>query len=92
MAADSFYFALEFSSQGVPAGLLGELTSRVLEHVGSSADHMPDLPDALQKAVASGRIGAEGRCDVQFRAHSGTLEIVVSSNGGRIWQTSHVIP
>lgn len=90
----NFYFKLEFSSQGVSAELLNELTSEVLHHVGLSPDAVPDVMPALQKAVATGTagIGSPGdqsrRCDVQFRAQSGKLDILVSSNGGRIWQTS----
>jgi hypothetical protein len=92
VAAPEFYFALEFSSQGVPAGLLGELASQVLDHLGCRDGSAPDLPEALQEAVASGVTSAGDRCDVQFRAHGGTLEILVSRNGGRIWQASRHIP
>ena len=93
----TFYFKLEFSSQGVSADLLNELTSQVLRHVGSSADAVPEVLPALQKAVASGTAGISSpgdqsrRCDVQFRAQGGKLDILVSSNGGRIWQTSLAI-
>jgi hypothetical protein len=87
VAAQQFFFTLEFSSQGVSASLLGDLTAQVLEHVGST-NPPPELIDSLQKAVAKGSAGADSRCDVQFRAQPGTLEIVVSSNGGRVWQTS----
>jgi hypothetical protein len=95
-----FFFKLEFSSQGVSADLLKELTAQVLQHVGSSPDALPDLAEALQKAVATGTSApgttsgpgdASRRCDVQFRAHGGTLDIVVSANGGRVWQVSHPI-
>jgi hypothetical protein len=92
-----FFFKLEFSSQGVTADLLKELTKQVLQHVGSSPDALPDLAEALQKAVATGAGAAPGsadasrRCDIQFRAHGGTLDILVSANGGRVWQISHPI-
>lgn len=92
MPAHEFFFALEFSSQGVAAPLLGELAAQVLGHVGCSPADVPELTDALDKAVAKGAFGGERRCDVQFRAGNGTLEILVSSNGGRIWQTSRSIP
>jgi hypothetical protein len=90
----NFYFKLEFSSQGVSAELLNDLVSQVLRHIGSSLDAVPDVMPALHKAVATGTAGIAGpadqsrRCDVQFRAHGGTLDILVSANGGRIWQTS----
>ena len=92
MASQPFFFTLEFSSQGVSAGLLGELTTQVLEHVGSSKEAVPQLVESLQQAVAEGAAGADRRCDVQFQAQRGKLEIVVSSNGGRLWQTSLPLP
>ena len=92
MAAQPFFFTLEFSSQGVSADLLGDLTAQVLEHVGSSKAAVPELIASLQQAVAKGSAGADRRCDVQFQAQRGTLEIVVSSNGGRLWQTSLPLP
>lgn len=91
MASHDFLFALEFSSQGVSAALLTELASQVLSHVGSSQEAMPELAEALKTAVAAGLAAGERRCDVQFRAHGGALDVVVASNGGRIWQTSHRI-
>jgi hypothetical protein len=92
VAAHDFFFALEFSSQGASASLLGDLAARVLGHVGCSPEDVPALADALEKAVAKGAYGGERRCDLQFRAGNGTLEILVSANGGRIWQTSRSIP
>ncbi len=88
MSAKPFYFALEFSSQGASAQLLGDLAAQVLEHAGSSRDAVPELTESLQKAVAQGTAAADSRCDVQFRLQPGKLEIVVSSNGGRVWQTT----
>ena len=92
MTTDDFFFALEFSSQGVPADLLEALAAHVLEHVGSSGAPMPELTRALQTAVDKGTAAGVHRCDVQFRASGGKLDIVVSSNGGRIWQDSLPIP
>ena len=86
-----FFFALEFSSQGVSARLLTELASQVLLHVGSSPEAVPDLAQALQEAVAQDAATSERRCDVQFHVHGGHLDILVSSNGGRVWQTSRPI-
>jgi hypothetical protein len=90
VTAHQFYFSLELSSQGVEASLVEELAAQVLEHVGCSREEIPELADALERAVARNAFG-ERRCDVQFRAQNGTLEILVSSNGGRIFQTSRPI-
>lgn len=86
MASHSFLFALEFSSQGVPGDLLGDLATHVLAHVGTSKDRLPELARLLQKAASQGAAGS--RCDVRFQAQPGRLEIVVSSNGGRLWQAT----
>jgi anti-sigma regulatory factor (Ser/Thr protein kinase) len=88
--AHQFYFSLELSSQGVEASLVEDLAAQVLEHVGCSREDIPELAGALEQAVARNAFG-ERRCDVQFRAHNGRLEILVSSNGGRIFQTSRTI-
>jgi hypothetical protein len=91
VTASPFYFALEFSSQGVPASLLEALAAQVLGHVGCSRQDVPELTDALGKAAE--KTGQpERRCDVQFRAQDGKLEILVSSNGGRLFQISRVLP
>jgi hypothetical protein len=85
-----FFFALEFFSQGAPASLLGDLASQVLDHVGCVPGEVLGLTEALQQAVEADVLGTS-RCDVQFRAQHGMLDILVSSNGGRIWQTSRPI-
>jgi hypothetical protein len=86
VVATPFFFALEFSSQGVPANLLGDLAAQVLRHVGVAKAGVADAIRSLEEAVAKGSSGA--RCDVRFQMQPGKLEIVVSSNGGRVWQTS----
>jgi hypothetical protein len=91
VAAHQFYFALEVSSQGAEASLLEDLAAHVLEHVGCTHNDVPGLNGALEAAVAKGAFG-QSRCDVQFRAQNGELEILVSSNGGRVFQTSRTLP
>jgi hypothetical protein len=86
-----FYFALEVSSQGVPPGLLDDLASHVLDHLGCRREKLTGLPEALQRAADTAGAGGN-RCDVQFRAQGGALQIIVTANGGRIWQTSTEIP
>ena len=86
-----FFFALEFSGQGISAGLLTELASQVLRHVGSSPEAVSELAEALQQAVAEETGTGERRCDLQFRAYGGHVHILMSSNGGRVWQTSRPI-
>jgi len=91
VAGNDFVFALEFSSQGAPVTLLHELAAYVLSYVGCAAADLPDLTSALERAVADASVGRR-RCDVQFRVNHPKLEILVSANGGRVWQASHPIP
>jgi hypothetical protein len=83
-----FFFALEVSSQGVPAALIEDLAEHVFTYVHCAATQVEGLSDALARAAGTGA----SRCDVQFRAKGGELDVLVTSNGGRIWQTSIQIP
>jgi hypothetical protein len=87
-----FYFALEVSSQGAPATLVEDLAAQVFRYVGCSPTAVPGLTRAFEEAVAATAAGGDRRCDVQFRAHNGTLDVLVSSNGGRLWQETFAIP
>ena len=92
MGSPDFFFALEFSSQGAPASLVEDLAANVFRHVGCDPAHAEGLSDALERAVATGALGGDRRCEVQFSARNGTLEVLISSNGGRVWQTEILIP
>lgn len=91
MTVQDFFFSLEFSSQGVPAALLEDLAAHVLKYVGAAETELPELSAALEQAVATGSARGQARCDVQFRVAASKLEIVVTANGGRVWQTTRVI-
>lgn len=92
MASRDVSFTIDCSSQGAPLALVEELADGIFRHFGCSVSHVTGLQDALRKA--SGAPGVEGvrRCDVQFVAKNGTLEVLVSSNGGRLWQTTVHLP
>jgi hypothetical protein len=92
VAAEEFFFLLEFSSQAAPAALLDDLAAKVLAYVGVEDRALPGFSDALKQAGMSGAVGGASRCDVQFRVHGAKLEVVVTVNGGRIWQTTRAIP
>lgn len=92
MSPAPFKFTLELSGQGVSAPLLEQLAGQVIRHVGASSVPMEQLRGALAQATADGTFGGARRCDVQLRAHNQKLEILVSANGGRLWQTSCDIP
>lgn len=89
MPDHDFFFSLELSSQGLPAALLEDLALNVFRHVGCAPGHAEDLRLAVQRAVedTAGSAGPR-RCDVQFRAGHRKLEVLVTANGGRIWQAT----
>ncbi len=88
MASHEFFFALEFSSHSAPASLLEHLAERVFKHVGCAIEHVEGLSGAIERASGQGGGAAERRCDVQFRAQEGELEVLVTADGDRVWQTS----
>jgi hypothetical protein len=92
VVSHEFFFALEFSSQGAPASLVEDLAGEVLRHTGCSPASVPGLSEACSRAAAASGAAGHPRCDVQFRAHDGKLDILVSSNGGRVWQETLPIP
>ena len=92
MAPHDFFFAIEFSSQGAPAALVEDLAASVFRHVGCAQEHVEGVRAALEQAVEPGAAGGTRRCDVQFRARNGNLEVLITSNGGRVWQTKILIP
>jgi hypothetical protein len=93
MPAHDFFFSLELSSQGLPAALLEDLALNVFHHCGCGANHADELRQALQQAVddAKGSAGPR-RCDVQFRAGQRKLDVLVTANGGRLWQATIPLP
>jgi hypothetical protein len=90
--ATEFFFALEFSSQGAPAALVEDLAAHVFKYVGCPRESVSGLSEALEQAVEQGSSVGPRRCDVQFRVANNSLDILVSANGGRIWQKSLAIP
>jgi len=92
VSSGPYTFFLEFSSQGAPLPLLETLAGEVFRHVGCTTAPTGELTAALAKATADGAFGGARRCDVRLHAHNQTLEILVSANGGRVWQGSCAIP
>lgn len=86
MASHDFFFALEVSSQGAPAALVDDLAQQIFKYVGCASTSIPAMTEAIERAVEKTDTVGVRRCDVQFRAHAGKLDIMISSNGGRIFQ------
>jgi hypothetical protein len=71
--------------------MLQELASCVLTQIGTTKETVSELSDALVKAAAKSAESGKPLSVVQFRVQDGTLEILASSNGGAIWETSRPI-
>lgn len=87
----AFTLSLEITSEHVPASMLEDLAAAILRHSGCPVAAASDLNAALLDAAAGGAFAA-GRCRVQFEAHDGAIEILVSAPGGSVWRTSCALP
>jgi hypothetical protein len=92
VTSHEFFFSLEVSSEGAPAPLLEDLALQVFRNVGCSSEATAGLAEALERAATETPPGVVRRCDIQVRARDGLLKILVSSNGGRIWEHTVVVP
>ena len=63
----------------------------MLRHVGYGGEMTGDLVTLLRAALADRR-GRADQCRVQFTAHAGELDIVVSGVVGREWRTTRPLP
>ena len=91
MAAADFTFSMHLGEGVRFDEMLRDLAGAVLRHVGYSAGSIAAIVDDM-----TGRVGAVRRrgidCDVEFRAHGGHLEIVVSQAAVRVYHTQHRLP
>ena len=86
MLPREFFFALDCSSLRASQHLVSALASRVLSDAGGSSEKVPELTAQLQGALMLD--GTDGRCCIQFQAHDGKLDVLMSAAGGRIWRIS----
>jgi hypothetical protein len=87
-----FVFALELSDEPQFDSMLAELAAAVLVHVGYQTPAVDELRGVLRQALAAGSSNGQRRCDVQFRAHGGELQIAVVFAGGSEWRTTRALP
>ncbi len=87
-----FLFALDLSDEPHFDGMLQDLAAVVLRHVGYEPPIVQAVTADVRAALAAGAAEAPGRCDVRFRARSGTLRISVAFAGGRTWETARALP
>ncbi len=87
-----FLFALDLSDHAHFDEMLGEVARDVLAHAGYAHDAVAELVALLRAALTEGAAHAPRQCRVQFSAHGGELQIVVSYGGGREWRTTRPLP
>ena len=92
MADHEILFALELSDEAGFGGVLADLTRSVLAYVGFAAPAIAELTASVAAELADGAARGRRRCDLQFLAHAGELEILVSYDGGVPWRTTRPLP
>lgn len=88
MPDHEFTFALYLCENVRFDEMLREVTARVLGQVGCPPTVATELSDRLIAGLADGR-AAGVRCDVQFCARAGEIEITLSVGGRRVVRTLH---
>ena len=92
MPAHEFLFALDLPDQVPFDEMLGEVARNVLGHVGYAYDAIAELVALMHAALAESAAHPPRHCRLQFSAHAGDLQIVVSYGGGREWRTKRPLP
>lgn len=83
---------LEFNGPGVHVPLIEQVADALVNHLGCPTAAVAELTAALERVIANGTIAGADRCSVRFQTHDGTLDILLSSDDGLVWQTSCAIP
>ena len=91
MPASEFFFALKFAALGPPDRLLSDVATAVCRHVGCEGTDIAELIDELDHVLASARERAV-EVDVQFRAHAGSIELIVLSPDRELLRTKRALP
>lgn len=91
MSVREFFFALRIDDQVEFSEMVHDVAASVLRQTGYPAAAAADLVALLQHEVAEAPAGRR-TCDVQFRAHEGRLELLVSHDDGRTWRMSRPLP
>ena len=92
MPAHEFLFALDLSDQAPFDEMLREVATNLLGHIGYACDAIAELVALMHAARTQGRAHGPHHCRVQFSAHAGDLQIVISYTGGSEWHTTRPLP
>jgi hypothetical protein len=86
-----FLFTLRVPENGRLDAMLSDLTTSVLRHVGYAAGDIAELGGQIRAGLAESR-SAGAEYDVQFRAHAGELEIIVSQGDRHVFRAARRLP
>jgi hypothetical protein len=92
VAGHEFVFALELSDEPYFDGMLADVTSAVLVHVGYHGAAIETLRAELRAALKAGAAAGHARCDIRFRAHSGHLHVSIAYPGRAEWRATRALP
>ena len=91
MSDHDFLFTLRVPENGQLDAMLNELTASVLRHVGYAAGDIAELGGQIRAGIERGR-SAGAEYGVQFRAHAGEIEIIVSQGDRHVFRTARRLP
>ena len=87
MSAHAFFFTMRLADDAGSDDMLNDLTASVLRHVGYAPAAIGALTDEVRAGIATGK-AAGTEYDLQFRAHDGEIEIIVSRDDRAVFRTS----
>ena len=90
MPPSEFLFALRFANPWPSDHVLGDVATAVFRHVGCEETEAADLVERLRAVLASIREGSV-EVDVQFRAHAGSIEVIVLAPDRELLRTSRAL-
>jgi hypothetical protein len=86
-----FLFSMRFAGRDQIGPILSAVAANVFQSVGCAPAAVADVVRGLDAAVMPGT--DDGRpVDVQFVAHAGSCEVIVTIENREIWRTSRRIP
>ena len=91
MSDHDFIFTLRLADDAGSDEMVKDLTTSVLRHVGYALSALGELIDLVRAGIAKER-AAGAEYDLQFRAHEGQIEIVVSRDDQTVFHTSRRLP
>jgi len=83
--SNEFVFAMRVAGHDRFDGVLGEVAETVFRHLGLPATAVTELTARLN-ALVSAHAPGESELDVQFTAHAGSCELVVTAGSREIWR------